>query len=446
MGNTAHSSYKTVSARIDKYLLVGLVFLLPFERIPSVDAFGVTLRLSFFAAGLVIVRALYILAKSRKDLPKLGRTRALLIAFMGWVAISGFSAINYPRALQVVIFTGFTITTALAVAVLYKDEYLEDIVKSLLLSATLVALFGIYQYIGDLAGLPNWATGLRDRYSWQVFGFPRIQSVALEPLYYCSYLLIPSSIVAARLLLAEKNNWLNRGLLLLFATSIFLTVSRGGIAALVGMLVFMSGYGILSKKTRLKGLLSIIAITAVSFMLSLLITTYFAKPPVNRAITGGKKGTAAYTKQLQTTGLEAGGDERAQTRKQALAILKEDKMRFVLGIGPGQFGPYVQGPAGKSGGWFIVNNEPIEMLLEFGLIGVGLFLAFGVSLIIASIKFISAAKKPSQPTVISLALVGYLFATAIQYQTFSTLYIMHIWVVIGLLMAIALGRGESTSS
>ena len=33
-------------------------------------------------------------------------------------------------------------------------------------------------------------------------------------------------------------------------------------------------------------------------------------------------------------------------------------------------------------------------------------------------------------------LMAYLIATAIQYQTFSTLYIMHIWVATGILLGV----------
>lgn len=433
--------YKDFLKNLDRNLLVALVFLLPFERIPSLDAFGVTLRMSFAVAGLIILRAIWLIFSRRAELPKIGPTRATLLAFLIWVAISVFTAINLNRAFQVVIFTFFTVFTALAVSVVYKKDHLACITKSLIISATLVGLFGAYQYIGNLAGLPDWATGLRERYSWQVFGFPRIQSVALEPLYYSSYLLLPLSVVASRILLVGNRMKQNLILALFFMTSIFLTVSRGGIVAMVGMAILLSVYGFVLRRTSIKQVVALISFVALSYLLSFLIITYLAKPPVNQAVTGGKKGAVVYTKQLQTTGLEAGGDERAIIRGQALGLLNEDKTRYIAGIGAGQFGPYVQGKDGGEGGWFIVNNEPIELLLEYGLIGLSLFAVFAVSLALRSMRFI---KNPADESsgVIAFALLGYMFATAIQYQTFSTLYIMHIWVAIGLLLAISLRVDE----
>lgn len=430
--------YSKTLENLDRYLLVALAFLLPYERIPSVDVFGVTLRLSFIVAGLLILRALYLVVVKRTKNLELNFTTKTLAAFLVWVVLTGFFAINIGRAAQVIVFIIFTAVTALAVTVVYEKEYLEDIIKGLLISASIVALFGAYQYLGNLFGLPNWATGMRERYSWQVFGFPRIQSTALEPLYYCSYLLLPTSIVITRLLVKGKQWRINALLLLVFATSIFLTVSRGGIVALVGMSTFLVGASLLLSTTNLRRALGTIGIVAAAFILSLLTITYLAKPPVDKQVTGGKKGSAAYTKQLQNTGLEGGGDERAKVRAQALAILEEDHTRYALGIGAGQFGPYAQNNIkDPTGGWLVVNNLPIEILVELGAIGFGLFALFVLSLVSHTVRFLPGSKTTTSG-VVALAILGYLFAEAIQYQTFSTLYIMHIWFAIGLLMAIVL--------
>ena len=430
--------YSKVLKNLDRYLLVALAFLLPYERIPSMDVFGVTLRLSFIVAGLLILRSIYLVQVRRTKNLKLNFTTKTLAAFLIWVALTGLFAINIGRAAQVIVFIIFTAVTALAITVVYEEEYLEDIVKGLLVSAALVALFGAYQYLGNLFGLPNWATGMRERYSWQVFGFPRIQSTALEPLYYCSYLLLPTSIVLTNLLTKSQGRRQNVLLLLAFATSIFLTVSRGGIFALVGMVTFLVGSSLILRTTNLRRSLMVVSLVAVSFLASFLVITYLAKPPVNKEVTGGKKGSAAYTNQLKNTGLEGGGDERAKVRAQALNILKEDHSRYAFGIGAGQFGPYAQNNIkDPTGGWLVVNNLPIEILVELGSIGLGLFAVFILSLVFQAVHTLRGSKLTSSCIVV-LAILGYLFAEAIQYQTFSTLYIMHIWVAIGLLMAIVL--------
>lgn len=85
-------------------------------------------------------------------------------------------------------------------------------------------------------------------------------------------------------------------------------------------------------------------------------------------------------------------------------------------------------------GWAIVNNEPLEILAETGALGFAAFLFFLVTLALRTIQTIAQARDPFLRTI----LIGLLSASVgifIQYQTFSTLYIFHIWFLIGLMVA-----------
>ncbi len=109
----------------------------------------------------------------------------------------------------------------------------------------------------------------------------------------------------------------------------------------------------------------------------------------------------------------------------------------VLGIGIGNYGPWAKGyPTVRPvTGWDIVNNEYIELLAETGLVGT---IAFGLIIVVIFARALIAFKYALDPELralligLSAALVGVL----IQYNFMSTLYIIHVWVLIGLLVGV----------
>jgi O-antigen ligase len=109
-------------------------------------------------------------------------------------------------------------------------------------------------------------------------------------------------------------------------------------------------------------------------------------------------------------------------------------------LGPGQFGPYIQNNNKTADGWAIVNNLTLELLVETGLVGFLLIVANFLSLVVIGYKKVSANKKDLLSSAVTIGLIAYLSTQAIQYQGFSTLYVVHIWVVAGLLMGVALGN------
>ena len=92
--------------------------------------------------------------------------------------------------------------------------------------------------------------------------------------------------------------------------------------------------------------------------------------------------------------------------------------------------------------WPVVNNFPLKILCETGLVGGGVFLAllgrvgFGV---VAAMR--RTADRESRRRLLALT-AGFL-AVWIQLPTFSQYNLPHIWVALGLLLA-ALAESEST--
>ena len=73
--------------------------------------------------------------------------------------------------------------------------------KGLFVSLAIVSIFGIYQFLGDLVlGLPTFLTGLRPQYTKAVFGYPRVQATAIEPLYFAGMLFWPMFLMILLLL------------------------------------------------------------------------------------------------------------------------------------------------------------------------------------------------------------------------------------------------------
>src|SRR5262249_16351058 len=123
----------------------------------------------------------------------------------------------------------FVVAVGLAVAQVWPQVKARTLMLVLAWSAGAACLVGLYQFVGGLVGLPLNVTGLRSDYSGQVFGFPRVESTALEPLYFSAYMLLAiSMLIGVGAVL--KRSWL---LGVLFVTSVLLTLSRGGVGAMI---------------------------------------------------------------------------------------------------------------------------------------------------------------------------------------------------------------------
>jgi O-antigen ligase len=429
---------------IDLLLLGLLVLSLPFERIPSIDVFGVTARASLVIGFLVIIRALYLLIKRKANITK-SIPNYILLAFAVWIILIIPESINIKRAVQVVGYDLFVVMLAVGISIIYKKEYLKYLLSILFAVAIFASAFAFYQFFGDIIGLPIAYTGLADRYSSGLFGFPRVQGFSLEPLYFGSFMLLPTMLLFVFNLLNQYEIISKKGtrlLLFLFLTTIFITVARGAIYGLIAGITVISIVILIKKLASLSKLGSSIAIVIFAFIASLLIVNFGSKIPIDVSKTFGKRGGSAFTQQLLTTGLEGSGDERAVARRQAINLLQNNKSAYIIGVGPGQFGPYVQNNTQANYGWTIVNNLTLELLLETGVIGLILILVFFGSVLIRAYVIVDKNKIDLQMVTL-LAISGYIVTQAVQYQGFSTLYVVHIWVAVGILLGIILATGKT---
>lgn len=399
------------------------VFFLPFERIGSIDVGGLTIRPSHVIAALLLITILARFASApQEELPR-NQTVLPMCIFVVLALLSLFHAPNTERSVLVLVFIVFTFAMSCVVPLLVTDmRRLHQLLRVLFFSFFLVCAFGVFQFVGDWLGLPQTLTGLRDLYTKDVLGFPRVQSTALEPLYFANYLLVPLSI-ALSLYFAQDRSIKLRTLLLLIGLgglNLLLTVARGGyIACAVSVLLLLLYYfrylwtprniiiGSVGLAMGIVVLIQLVNVEAVTEKFTTHVTNLF---------TG-----ASYV-------------ERIDTFTIAWRAVEEHPL---IGIGPGSFGPFSNAhpylvPAQ---GWRIVNNEYLELLAEHGVFGLAAMLLVWCAVIIRSVKAIVRTRDSFLRAVLVGTLAGFL-GILVQYNTFSVLYIAHIWFTVGLLIAL----------
>jgi O-antigen ligase len=326
----------------------------------------------------------------------------------------------------VLIFVAFTSTQILVLPIWLRAA--RDFLKiraAILISAALVAAFGLWQFVGDMAGAGVGLTGLRPQYTKVILGFTRVQSTSLEPLYFADYLILPLALAVAWLLArggrkAPKALW---PLLALIFIDLALTSSRGGYAGAAAALLALAWFH-RDRVASIKRLGSILALSLVGIVLALgLVGSFVTVAP----------GTTLGSFVAHVTNVESGAAvvERLNTFSSGFAAFRSSPW---IGIGIGGYGPFTavypwQEP---DAGWAIVNNEPIELLAETGIVGLAFFLAF-----LIAVFRTSSGTLGSDPDLkaIRIGALAALIGMLVQYQTFSTLYVMHIWFTVGLLLA-----------
>ncbi|MCL5795742.1 MAG: O-antigen ligase family protein [Patescibacteria group bacterium] len=402
-----------------------LVFFLPFERIPSIDIGLFTLKINqVLAFGVLIAWFLAIIIQRKKIRPN-----PLIWPIFGFLLVSFVSILfagNLQRAIEVFGFELFMILVSTVTINLITTKFnLEKIISIIFWSGLVVCLFAIYQFFGDLVGLPQALTGLKEGYTSAVFGFPRVQAFSNEPLYLANFLFIPLGIAVAfyflKTGLIKRSNlfWFIAFMVLIF----ILTISRGAYLGLAAMVIF---YLILLPK-RILSLRNIVTIASVILIAAIGVYIFLSK--------ANPQAYDEFIKHVTVTDIQEGESVqgRLQSYAQAIKFWEESP---VIGVGIGNYGPKVKDypPADQVEGWDIVNNEYLEILAERGTLGIIFFSLIILVVFIRSIKAYLATKDIYLKATI-LGLNSAFVAILVQYNFFSTLYIMHFWVLIGLIIA-----------
>jgi O-antigen ligase len=409
---------------------LGLVaFFLAFERVPTLELGALTLKINHILIIMVFVIFLIkSLAGKKLVLPK-DPIRYLILLLIATLTFSFTVSVNLERSFQVLIFMILMLIVYLAVTLIVDSKkILITILSALLVGAAFQVVLGFFQFAGDAVGLPNSITLLKEGYDKSTFGFARVQGTAIEPLYFANYLLIPLMLLLVLLVRGQSEKIINKFLAYVISAgillNIILAISRGAYIALAAAMFALA-------VTQAKLIFRAKTVLA-TIMVSLLILTgtYLG------LVKSEPRAIDEFVSHLKVEDRTEGESvvSRVSATESAYQMFQAHPY---FGVGLGNYGPVVQDDPAEipEGGWFIVNNEYMEILAENGIVGLLVFLIILLTVFVRAIKAISKERDEFIKSVLiglSLALFGIL----VQYLTFSTLYIFHIWFLIGFLSAV----------
>jgi hypothetical protein len=429
--------------------LFAILFLMPFDRLPSLTVSGLRLKPYMLPAAVLIVTVLLAELKSRNS-RKVPHMFWGVVGLLVWASVRLLFCDN-PRAALVAYFP-LLFMGLLALSISYGWRKLDwsRAMYWLFAGAIVSALFGLWQYFGNILGVSNAYTLMRPEYDYAKFGFPRLLSLGFEPLFYSAYLLLPLSVA---IMLAghhdrpimRKNSVFYSVLILLGVTN-FLTVSRGGIAAMILSLVVIS----LLLGLRWKGQLRVWAMArgavvflSIIFVLGAGVVGLIAKQGNDTDYTYGKSGVGQLLKHLTSLNIVPNKDDiakddatsqRSRARTVARSELGRNSQRLLFGFGPGQYKSRVDlGLANVSKD---PNNLMLQLILDYGLIGLG----FLLWILVGVYKFLIHEVLGSPVIMrqgVAIALLGYFTGWLFQTTTYSNYATITMWVAIGLVFGIA---------
>ena len=408
-------------------LALMVVVALPIQRIFSVMIGGTSLRLSALAgllgAGVIGLQ----LATRRRKLQSFP-IGWLIVAYLLIAAISATSAFDPSRSVKVTVFTIITIVIGWFVTQAVQSKAaLQQLIRYVLIGAGIALVYGAYQYLGDFVGLPTTITGITTTYTKAVLGFPRLQSFMTEPLFFASYLFLPLGIVSA-LWINQIGNW-HRGRILLFILimvgAILLTVSRG---ALIAAGPFALTLALLHYRQ---------ALTARVIGISLALFVLVGGAGLGYLVATKNPAVEAFVAHAGLAELRTGEGESLFGRLEAFnRAIDAWQTSPVIGIGPGNFGLYVKGypdPATLPS-FDVVNNQYLEVLAETGIVGLIIYLLLLGTLAVRQLAALRTTQDPWLIAVLTGTLAAFV-ALLVQENFFSTLYIVYVWVLFGIMIA-----------
>jgi O-antigen ligase len=410
-----------------------LILSLPFERIPSLELEIATIRISQILALTGFYFLLILIIKNDRQLlnQKINQSLWLILAFILASTTSWFFILSPSRFLSTTIATWLTFGGFFLIANFTKD--ILQRLKELLLVMFGVGVFGYYQLVADFVGFPPLLTGLRETYTKEVFGIARVHSTAIEPQYFAGMLFVPIFTLCGYILAGQKvfekvPKWMNPLLLVFFLLLFFITISKGAILVLalcVPYLIFLA-YQKFNLARFLKQAVSLIFFAVVSIVYATLIS-------VDLQVVFSRVFKNFYDSFVLQS---VSAVERSRFIDAGLALLPD---KILSGFGSGQFGVYaltMLPDLAKGEPSLIINNVYLEVWLENGLLALLVFLIMLILPQFQGLKQSFDGKiKTANWSLTTLILLSVMFAYSLQWIFFSPVYIMPIFITLGLCYA-----------
>jgi O-antigen ligase len=400
-----------------------------FERFPTIEVSGFSLKISFIF-GTALIFAWFINWFKNPDLRNNAFQPKIIYfsLFFFWIANLISLMVNPIEFRSIIVFLLITFCIVLFFVISTSkssEEKLEYLSKLIIYGSLIICLFAFWQYFADLASVSTKWTILRDHYTKEIFGFPRVMGTFLEPLLFANFLILPTFLLWSLWLKEKFNNAFFVTALSIFLIIVFITISRGAyLAFAVGLLFF----AILLKKDffKIKKLLISLLVIIISCSIGWAMIRFG----------GGSFGAGKFVE--QTSDLTKKPEDQGFSTQHRLMTFRIAKQAFsenpLFGIGPGNYGKYYSDriePEILKNQSQTVANEYIEILAENGIFGLIPFAIFVFSLIYFGIKKI---KEQNNFRFLAVGLLSIIIALLIQYNFFSSIYVIYIWFVFALLV------------
>ena len=383
----------------------------PIIRFGASESMNFELSLPLVWLVVFDIVALVLMVQKKKLFCKVGKKWPWLL-FPIFVTISVLWSMNFVRGvltagiLWLIYFAGYVMwqLRSILADVGFKKTFWKVFFGSYLA----VCAWCVVQCAMDLAGVPREASLLCEGCTYRMFGFPHPNGFAIEP-QFMGNLLIAPAIVAGWFGIKSKKCLL---LLFVFSSAIFLTFSRGAIYAFVIAMIFLITFEAVRQKSW--KVCKIFLVTAVAFLFTLNVQGVMAQlSPTNDTYASGVAKVLNHLSlgiiDIRDSGHEepvsateqgeAVADEpevkeavfdgyvvestetRVKLSNAAVGVWKKDFGNVMIGVGLGGAGQalYVNGMSASPKE--IVQNEYVSLLVEIGLVGIGL-LALTLALII----------------------------------------------------------------
>lgn len=464
------------------YVFLGMaVVVSPLTRLGTIEV-GFTVKLT--EVFLIVATAAYVLGKIRQvslgSIAKGVRNDPLVLILLGYnmVAVASLVyAINPFRGLVIIAQTNIFMFGLLYFPAHYLNLHrIIDLVKTYVFAVVAASVFGLFQFFTNYLGF-NF--GLRDVYVKARTGYPRIQSTMLEPLYLAHYMHAAIALVGSSLLFNggfirkwrvpiftlltlvmalsfSRGGWLSYGVTAICLGVSVLVVPKRlggnsvvwknvmhlGMAALFGLLLtpvslsigqkMYSEYGVHLEETK-----RLEALAAQQYDMeeesgtvgdeqdeeALLSELGDAETTTNRIT--NQQGHSFVSSRLDTFFKVAVG-ERLSAWDNAWAYFTASPL---IGIGVGNFGYLEQNQSDGLGGVNFVNNQPLEILAETGLIGFMFFVLLNAYVMWMFVRVFDHSGYDVKVLLVGLG-VGYVAIMA-QFMTVSNWNVFQYWFVLG---------------
>lgn len=427
-----------------------LVISFPFQGFPSLIGSLGNLRISQIIVVLGLFFTLILLLKKDAQLltTKIHPVFVWMLVFIlaslpGWLVVQDFGKfIQYLLGILFVFGATFLLTH-FAKNIWEKAQYL-------ILAMLFACLFATYQFVTDMVGLTDYSF-LRPQYTKEIFGIPRVHSFFLEPLLFAGGLFAPVIITIFALISRQSIITLPKNIITWLKSVKLSFVTQSYTLHLVTLVIFISFFALTYSKSAFLAL-------AIVIIPIIILTIWKYKDIVTIKLLSflSLLGVAGLTVLVLTSttfqdaileisinfyqsilGNGTSASERNTFLETAQNFLPQ---YYITGAGPGQYGSivgfalrYLNGESRN----LIINNIYLEIWFEYGLLALILFITLWIIVFSQNLKFI--VRTPdwrSKKTLLQLSLGLSLVAYLIQWWFFSPIYIMPIFILLGLLLAV----------